>query len=113
MTRPAYPFGTRKLVKITKIEEGDSFLGVLCADPANSRWVQLIILPIDRADVEIGQERTIVYSPTDSNTGVWRLQAAPARDCEFPGRCLMPGPHHHSECHTVEMIRAYEEQFRR
>lgn len=113
MTRPAYPFGTRKIVKITKIEEGDSFLGVVCAEGGESKWCQVLILPIAGADVEVGQERTIVYSASTQDAGIWRLQAAPARDCEFPGRCLMPGPHHPSECHTVEMIRAYEEQFRR
>lgn len=28
--------------------------------------------------------------------------------CVFPGRCLMPGLHYPSECHTVEMIEAIE-----
>ena len=30
--------------------------------------------------------------------------------CCFPGECLMPGPHFRSECHTVEMIEAQEDQ---
>ena len=28
-------------------------------------------------------------------------------DCQFPGACLMPGDHLPCECHTVEMIEAY------
>jgi hypothetical protein len=29
--------------------------------------------------------------------------------CVFPGRCLMPGIHLESECHTVEMIEQNKE----
>lgn len=28
--------------------------------------------------------------------------------CLFPDRCLMPGEHLTSECHTVEMLEDYE-----
>jgi hypothetical protein len=28
-------------------------------------------------------------------------------ECQFPGRCLMPGDHLSSECHTVEMVEQY------
>lgn len=27
--------------------------------------------------------------------------------CAFPGECLMPGEHTRSECHTVEMVEAF------
>lgn len=30
--------------------------------------------------------------------------------CCFPGECCMPGPHEPSECHTPEMIEAYEQE---
>ncbi len=30
--------------------------------------------------------------------------------CMFPGKCLMPGDHLRSECHTVEQIQAYERE---
>ena len=30
--------------------------------------------------------------------------------CEFPGKCLMAGPHLRSECHTVEMVRDFENE---
>ena len=30
--------------------------------------------------------------------------------CQFPGRCIMPGPHLASECHTVEMMEAFEKE---
>lgn len=29
--------------------------------------------------------------------------------CVFPGRCLMPGEHVQSECHTAEMLEEYNE----
>ncbi len=28
-------------------------------------------------------------------------------ECEFPGKCLMPGVHTSDECHTSEMMAAY------
>jgi 3-hydroxymyristoyl/3-hydroxydecanoyl-(acyl carrier protein) dehydratase len=28
--------------------------------------------------------------------------------CHFPDECVMPGLHFRSECHTAEMIEAYE-----
>ena len=33
--------------------------------------------------------------------------------CVFPGRCLMPGFHLSSECHTVEMVEAWEREMQR
>lgn len=33
--------------------------------------------------------------------------------CLFPGKCCMPGPHGSDECHTVEMIQAYESHLRK
>jgi hypothetical protein len=30
--------------------------------------------------------------------------------CAFPDECLMPGPHLRDECHTVEMMEAWEEE---
>lgn len=30
--------------------------------------------------------------------------------CEFPDTCLMPGEHMRFECHTVEMVQAWEEE---
>ena len=33
-------------------------------------------------------------------------------ECAFPESCLMPGYHAKSECHTVEMIEAYERSVR-
>lgn len=31
------------------------------------------------------------------------------RKCCFPGECCMPGEHYAHECHTAEMLEAYEE----
>jgi len=43
----------------------------------------------------------------------WPDDDGPTREdmmpgCCFPGRCCMPGPHLRGECHTPEMIEAWE-----
>jgi hypothetical protein len=30
--------------------------------------------------------------------------------CCFPGKCLMPGEHLRDECHTIEMIEAFNDE---
>jgi hypothetical protein len=33
--------------------------------------------------------------------------------CIFPGKCCMPGEHRKGECHTAEMIEAFEAEMNR
>lgn len=113
MIRQTWPYGTRIPVTIRNIEEGDSFVGIVCQEIGNEKQAFVLLQRMDETDVEVNQHRTIVFTRGGPAGGYWKIDPAPSDRCEFPGRCLMPGPHNRSDCHTAEMVQQYEHQLRR